>query len=430
MKYVFTNCNLIDGTREMKVQKDVSVFVIDGKIEKIMTGKCQTEGYKKVDCGGGYLLPGLINLHAHLFGTGKPSKALGGGDTQKKLVAFINTPLGHKVVDMLVKSSVKSAVLSGTTTVRSVGDFVYSDVRTRDKINAGKVIGPRLLVSGPAITAVGGHGYGTFAMSSDDEDGLRALVRKNAENKVDFIKTCSTGGATDAKHENEPAEMKMTQSQLDAVVDEAHKLGYKVASHTESPMGVEFDLKAGVDTVEHGAPVSDEIIKMYKKQGAAYVLTLSPAVPLSLLSHEITKLSPVSASVAKVVMQNMIDGAKQAIKEGLLFGVGTDSSCPFSTQYNMWRELAYLVKFVGVDSKFALYTGTLGNAKVLGIEKETGSIEAGKSADLMLVANNPIEDLSALSMPKKVMVRGKLISNPKVKKNVYIEETLDNLLKA
>ena len=160
------------------------------------------------------------------------------------------------------------------------------------------------------------------------------------------------------------------------------------------------------------------------------MLTLSPAVPLSLLSHEITKLSPVSASVAKVVMQNMIDGAKQAIKEGLLFGVGTDSSCPFSTQYNMWRELAYLFKCVGVDNKFALYTGTLGNAKVLGIDKETGSIEAGKSADILLVQKNPLEDLSALSTPKKVMVRGKLITNPKVKKNAYIEETLDALLRA
>lgn len=427
MKYAIINCNLLDGTQNMDVRTGVTILINGDKIEKITSGAAPS-GYKTVDVKGGYVLPGLINLHAHLFGTGKPSKALGGGDLQKKLVAFIHTPLGGKVADMLVASAVKTAVTSGTTTVRSVGDFVYSDVRTRDKINSGKILGPRLLVSGPAITAVGGHGYGTFAVSSNDPEELRGFVRENAKNGVDFIKTCSTGGVMDAKNMGEPAEMKMTHEQLNAVVDEAHKLGLKVASHTESPTGVEYDLAAGVDTVEHGAPVGADTIAAYKKQGAAYVLTLSPAVPLANLSHEITLLNPVAESVAKVVMQNMIDGAKQAIKEGLIFGIGTDCSCPFSTQYNMWRELAYLVKYVGTDNRFALYSATLGNAKVLGLDKETGSIEEGKSADILIVKDNPLENLRALSAPVKVFARGKLIASPKIKKNDYIEQTLDGLM--
>lgn len=425
-KYAFINCKVLDGRADMTPQEAV-VLVCGDTIEKITSHSKIPDGYEKIDCGGGYLLPGLINLHAHLFGTGTPSKILGGGKAQQRVVKFVHTKLGHRVVDMLVSSAVKTALMSGTTTIRSVGDFVYSDVRVRDKINNGKTVGPRLIVSGPAITAIGGHGYGTFALSSNDIGELRNLVAHNAEMKVDFIKTCSTGGVMDAKTMGEPAEMKMTIEQLSAVVDEAHKHGLKVASHTESPKGVEVDLLAGVDTVEHGAPVSAEVIEMYKKNGAAYVLTLSPAIPLASLSHEVTKLNPVAESVAKVVMQNMIDGAKQAIAEGLPFGIGTDSSCPFSTQYNMWRELDYLVKFVGVDNRFALHTATLGNATVLGLDKQIGTIEQGKSADMILVAENPLENLRALSQPQKVVVGGRVIHRPKFKKNNAIEEILDTL---
>lgn len=428
MKYAFTHVNVLDGTADMALQNDMTVLVSAGKIEKITKSTDYDSSYKTIDMSGKYLVPGLINLHAHLFGTGQPSKILGGGGLQKKVVAFVHTPLGNKVMDMLVASAAKTAVKSGTTTVRAVGDFVYSDVRIRNKINSGKMIGPRLFVSGPAITAIGGHGYGTFAVSSNDEDELRALVRQNVEHDVDFIKTCSTGGVMDAKNAGEPAELKMTKEQLFAVVDEAHKLGKVVASHTESPDGVALDLSVGVDTVEHGAPVGSEVIEEYRKNGTAYVLTLSPAIPLATLSHEITKLNPVAESVAKVVMQNMVDGAKQAIAEGLPFGIGTDCSCPFSTQYNMWRELAYLVKFVGTDEKFALHTATLSNAKILGIDKETGSIEEGKCADLLFVNENPLENLRTLSDPVAVVARGELLSSLKVKKNKYIESTLDELL--
>lgn len=424
MSYTIINCNVLDGTKDMTPRK-VCVSVSDGKI--VYIGDKAPDGVKTIDAKGAYLIPGLINLHVHLFGTGRPSKALGGGDAQKKLIAFINTKLGGKVLDMLVASAAKNQLMSGVTTIRSVGDFLYSDVRLRDKSHSGKY--PRMLVSGPAITAVGGHGYGTFAIASNDPAELRALVRKNKENGVDFIKTCSTGGVMDAKTKGEPAELKMTQEQLNAVVDEAHKLGLVVASHTESPDGVKLDLNAGVDTIEHGAPVGKEEIETYKRNNVAYVLTLSPAVPLATLSHEITKLNEVAESVANVVMQNMIDGAKQAVKENLLFGIGTDSSCPFSTQYNMWRELAYLVKYVGVDNRFALHTATLSNAKILKLDGVTGSIEEGKAAEMVLVRNNPLDDLSTLAAPLKVFFGEKIINNPKVKKNAYIEETLDNLLK-
>lgn len=427
MKYAITNCNILDGTFDMEVKANMCVLVDGERIVRICRADEIPGDVKKIDAGGGYLLPGLINLHVHLFGTGRPSKALGGGSSQKKLVKFVGTPLGKKVVDALVASAAKTELMSGVTTLRAVGDFHFSDVRVRDKINAGKLTGARLIVSGPAITAVGGHGYGTFAEASNDPEELRALVRKNKENGVDFIKTCSTGGVMDAKHKGEAAELKMSSEQLCAVVDEAHKQGLMVASHTESPAGVDLDLLAGVNSVEHGAPVGENTIAAYKRNKVAYVLTLSPAVPLSTLPHEITKLGEVAESVAKVVMQNMIDGAKQALEYDLSFGIGTDASCPFCTQYNMWRELAYLVKYVGVTNKFALATATLGNAKVLKLDKEIGTVMEGKVADMFLVKENPLTDLRALSEPVLVFARGKIVK-PKLKKNAYVEETLDKLL--
>lgn len=189
-----------------------------------------------------------------------------------------------------------------------------------------------------------------------------------------------------------------------------------------------MDLDGGVDTVEHGAPFGADMAEQFKRNGSVDVLTLSPAVPLANLPAEVTKLSDFCEFNAKVVMQHMIDAARSALDAGIPVGLGTDSSCPFCTQYGFWRELAYFEKYLRVSKKFALHTATLLNATILGIEKITGSIEKNKSADLLVVKGNPLEDLRALENPLKVVVRGKIIDAPKQKKNAYIEEQLDKLL--
>ena len=356
-----------------------------------------------------------------------PSKVISGGNSQKAVMKIVNTKLGDAILGILVKSAARQQLLSGVTTVRAVGDFKYSDVKLRDKINSGKVIGPRLKVSGPAITVPGGHGDGTFSMTSDTEDGLRALVRKNKEAGVDFIKICVTGGVIDAKVRGEPGEVKMNEAQTAAVVDEAHKLGLRVASHTESFKGVEITAKTGVDTVEHGAPLTPEMAEEMKKTCSAMVVTYSPALPLQKLDPSITKLDPICVYNTGIVVDNMTQGAKDCIENDILLGMGTDSSCPFATQYNMWREVYFFQKRVGVSNAYALSVATLNNAKVVGVDDVTGTIEKGKCADMIVMSRNPLDDLTALRDLDMIVVRGKIIENPRPKRNGNIERELDGI---
>lgn len=424
---VFLNAKTFDGYKDSDIKK-CAIFVEDEKIVGISYDENpDTRGYDVIDLNGKFVVPGLVNPHVHLFGTGMPSKVISGGNSQKAVMKIVNTKLGDAILGILVKSAARQQLLSGVTTVRAVGDFKYSDVKLRDKINSGKVIGPRLKVSGPAITVPGGHGDGTFSMTSDTEDGLRALVRKNKEAGVDFIKICVTGGVIDAKVRGEPGEVKMNEAQTAAVVDEAHKLGLRVASHTESFKGVEITAKTGVDTVEHGAPLTPEMAEEMKKTCSAMVVTYSPALPLQKLDPSITKLDPICVYNTGIVVDNMTQGAKDCIENDILLGMGTDSSCPFATQYNMWREVYFFQKRVGVSNAYALSVATLNNAKVVGVDDVTGTIEKGKCADMIVMSRNPLDDLTALRDLDMIVVRGKIIENPRPKRNGNIERELDGI---
>lgn len=424
---VFLNAKTFDGYKDSDIKK-CAIFVEDEKIVGISYDENpDTRGYDVIDLNGKFVVPGLVNPHVHLFGTGMPSKVISGGNSQKAVMKIVNTKLGDAILGILVKSAARQQLLSGVTTVRAVGDFKYSDVKLRDKINSGKVIGPRLKVSGPAITVPGGHGDGTFSMTSDTEDGLRALVRKNKEAGVDFIKICVTGGVIDAKVRGEPGEVKMNEAQTAAVVDEAHKLGLRVASHTESFKGVEITAKTGVDTVEHGAPLTPEMAEEMKKTSSAMVVTYSPALPLQKLDPSITKLDPICVYNTGIVVDNMTQGAKDCIENDILLGMGTDSSCPFATQYNMWREVYFFQKRVGVSNAYALSVATLNNAKVVGVDDVTGTIEKGKCADMIVMSRNPLDDLTALRDLDMIVVRGKIIENPRPKRNGNIERELDGI---
>lgn len=429
MKYVLSNCTLFDGTTgEENLREHVDIYVNEGAIEAVADHGDGDPGYDLVDCAGKYAIPGLINLHVHLFGTGKPSKTLSGGGGAQTLIKLTKTALGAKVLDSMVKSGAQTQLASGVTTVRAVGDFHWSDVRLRDRINAGEIVGPRLLVSGPAITVPGGHGDGTFAATATDEQDLRALVRDHKEHGVDFIKICVTGGVMDAKVKGEPGELKMSLEQTVAVCDEAHKLGFYVASHTESTEGVLVALKGGVDTVEHGAPATPEIIELYRQTGSADICTISPAIPLCKLDPSVTLMNEFTQFNANVVFEGIVQGARDALDAGTPVGLGTDSSCPFVTQYDMWREVCYFAKYVGVSPAFALHTATLLNARIAGIAADTGSIEAGKCADIALYDANPLESLTVLRTPSMVVARGRRIDHPAPKRVSAVDEQLDKLL--
>lgn len=428
MKYVLTHVNIIDGYENHDILYDYNIYINDNRIVRITPAVYETFGFKVIDKTGYYCIPGLINMHAHLFGSGKPSSILGGGKLQQLVIKYAQTRKGREILDKIMMTNVKNALYSGCTTVRGMGDFFGSDIELRNKINNKEVIGPRLIVSGPAITVPTGHGDGTFAMTGSNEEELFEKTRINIRRDVDVIKICITGGVMDAKEKGEPGIVKMSLSQAKVICDEAHKRGLKVASHTESPEGVKIAIDAGVDTIEHGSLIDPDSIVKAKQQGTSIICTISPALPLAYLSPKLTKLNELCVYNSKIVLDNMINGAKTALEHNIPVGLGTDASCPFVTHYNMWREIVYAQKHLNLTNKKALSIATVTNAKILGMDKDIGSLEQGKIADIVLYKDNPLEDLTVLKNPDTVIASGQIYNKIKIRKNNKIEKHLDSLL--
>ena len=422
-KYAIANANIISGNMGDGVQSGKYIVVEDGKIASITDDKKAIANLDVIDLNGKYILPGLINLHVHLPGSGMPK------DTKKQNKKTVRMLMNHALTKYIVyrmcANYAKVELMSGVTTIRAVGGLDDIDSRIRDNGAKGKLKAPRVLASNMAVSVKDGHMAGLLAYEAKDPEDGRRYVREIAKTNPDLIKLMITGGVLDAKKEGEPGVLRMSPEIVKACCEEAHKLGFKVAAHVESPLGVTVALEGGVDTIEHGANISEHEIELFKQNGSAHILTVSPTIPLCMFDLSVSGGTELHKINGKVVFEGMLDCARKCLDNGIPVGLGTDTACPFVTHYDMWRELRYFQKYLGVSNEFAIHTATKVNAEIAGIDKETGSIEEGKSADFMVVEGNPLENLEALRNPKMVVLRGNVIKNPKVKKFQYVEDELD-----
>ena len=426
MKTAFINGKILDGSLDMQVKEGLSVIVENEKISDIVPAGKEPSDAEKIDLGGKYIMPGLINMHVHLAGNGKPQKKQ--RDNEKLVKKIMSSGLTRAVAYKLVASFAKTELMSGVTTIRTVGGLGDFDTKLRDDINAGKKDGPRILAANQGISVPGGHMAGSVAVPAHSVEEALECLEQDENEKVDLIKLMITGGVLDAKEKGVPGEVKMSAEMVKAVCDKAHENGYKVAAHVESPEGVRLALENGVDSIEHGAKPDDEILRLFAEKNAFLCTTLSPALPYALFDRSITNASEVEQYNGNVVFEGIIECSKAAVKNGIPVVLGNDVGCPWITQYDFWRELCYFVKYVGVSNSFALHTATLKSAEVAGIGNETGSIEKGKDADMIVTAKNPLEDLRALRHVETVVSRGRIYKNPKVKINKTVEAELDKFL--
>ena len=424
-KYALTNCTLLDGTKDMKPQKGMTVCVESGKITAV-TDKKAPEGYKIHDLGGKYVMPGLINMHVHLPATGKPRKK---PSDPKKLVKLVTmNAFTNKIGVKFCENTAKTELLSGVTTIRTVGGVGNYDTEIRDLSAAGKILAPRVLASNMAVSVPGGHMAGSLAYEATTPEEAAAFVERIYKEKTDLIKLMITGGVMDAETVGEPGVLRMQPELVKSACDKAHSLGMTVAAHVESPQGVLVALQNGVDSIEHGAMPNDEIIRLFKEKNAYQVSTISPALPYALFDRSISHATYEQQENGKVVFDGIVALAKACLENGIPVGLGTDTGCPYITHYDMWRELCYFVKYCGVTPAFALYSATLLNAKLAKIDDITGSIEAGKAADMIVCDKNPLEDLSVLRNLSAVIKEGYIINDPKIKKMPEAEKELDKFL--
>lgn len=362
MKYVFTNGKILNGTKDMQVQEGQVILVGNERITEILpaeeAGKrnLKASGYEEIDLQGKYILPGLINMHVHLAGNGKPQKKQ--RDNEALVKKIMSNGLTKAIAYHMVCGFAKDELYSGVTTIRTVGGLGDFDTRLRDDIAAGKKPGPRILAANEGISVPGGHMAGSVAIAAGSiEEALQHLEIAKAQ-KVDLVKLMITGGVLDAKEKGVPGELKMAPEMVKAVCDKAHAMGYKVAAHVESPKGVKVALQNGVDSIEHGAKADEEMIALFKEHNAFLCTTLSPALPYALFDRSITNASEVEQFNGNVVFEGIIDCAKAAIANDIPVVLGNDVGCPWITQYDFWRELYYFHKYVGVSNTFALYTAT------------------------------------------------------------------------
>ena len=426
MKYALKNAVILDGTKDMEPLRGQSVLVEGETIVGLVSAGSEPMGFEPVDLTGKYLMPGLFNMHVHLAGSGKPQKKQ--RDNEKLVKTIMGSGLTRAVAYSMVRGFARDELMSGVTTIRTMGGLGNFDSRLRDEIAAGRQAGPRILAANQGISVPGGHMAGSVAIAARSIDEALAHLEQSEREGVDLVKLMITGGVLDAKEKGVPGELKMAPEMVKAVCDRAHAAGYVVAAHVESPEGVRVALENGVDSIEHGAEPDDEILRLFRERGAFLCTTISPALPYALFDRSVSNASEVEQFNGNVVFEGIIECAKAALAHDIPVVLGNDVGCPWITQYDFWRELYYFHKFVGVSNAFALYTATSRSAELAGLGDVTGTVAAGKCADLIVTAENPLDDLRALRHVEQVMACGRLYAHPKFRERKNVTAELDKFL--
>jgi imidazolonepropionase-like amidohydrolase len=388
--------------RTGKITAD-QVIVIEGdkivKVEPASSVKAFAADHT-IDLPHATVLPGLIDAHTHL--TFNPDF---GYDT-----LAISIPREA----LIGARNARVTLEAGFTTVRNVAADGYADVALRDAINAGDVPGPRMLVSGPALSITGGHcdndllPYEYHATADGVADGVEQVqhkVREIIKYGADLIKVCATGGVLSKG--DDPNASQYTLEELKAIVSDAHRLGRKVAAHAHGAQGVIWASEAGVDSVEHGHLMNDEAIATLKKNGTYLVPTL-----YLIDWHREHAAEAKTPDFVKQKMELVSQAAKaniqKAFRAGVKIGMGTDAAV-YPHGLNA-HELAVYVS-LGMTPLEAIQTATINDADLLGWSDKIGTLEPGKWADMVAVDGDPLADVTTLQHVKFVMKGGEVIKN-------------------
>jgi imidazolonepropionase-like amidohydrolase len=392
--------NLID-VGAGKIRKNVLIIIENDRIVKITNADEKAKFPNLIDLSEYTVLPGLIDCHTHLT-----------DNSYDKSYDVYELPIAsYGIIGTL---NAKRTLEAGFTNVRDLGSWFYSDVALRDAINKGWIQGPRMYVSGTALTITGGHGAWGNWMSSqielkqnpgavvDGADEIRKEVRLHIKNKVNLIKLNATGGFGTSG--SIPGAASFSIEEIKTAVEEAKKNGLKVAAHAHGADGIKNAVKAGVHSIEHGSLMDDESIELMKKHNVYLVMDILAAhYDLIEVNKEFTdkKLSETNQELYKQFIDNFLKAHNQGVK----MAFGSDSGV---YPHGRNAEQFELMQKAGMKPADILKTATINAAELIGIEKNSGSIEVGKWADIIAVKGNPLEDVSVLEKVSFVMKGGKV----------------------
>ncbi len=408
----------------------------DGKIEQVgpSADTVVPAGYAVLDSAGRFVVPGLINAHAHLFSNGLPVPKILLRESTAGIVARLGrSPVGRRLFKRRAKANVLTQLHSGVTTIRSVGDVAYEVVEVADEIERGEYRGPRVLGSGPLLAITGGHGAPQIALTSDSPWEARRNARRHVQRGVKAIKISATAGVTDARAIGYAGRPEMTEEEMVGICEEAHNADIRVAAHAQSTAGIRAALRAGVDTIEHGAAMDPEVIDLFLDNprslsgSSALIPTILVCLPLLEFDQSVTGAGDVVRANAALIFEEMLRGIGDARQHGIPIGMGTDSALTYVTHYDAWREMDLLVRYGGLTPAQALNAATQTNARILGLDHITGLIESGKDADMVVLDVNPLDGFRAFTDLRMVIVRGDIIDQPSVTRHAELDARLDSI---
>lgn len=401
--WVLRAARMFDGRSDRTVEN--AMIVIEGsKIKDVGSGLPVPAGATVRDLGDVTLLPGFIDSHTHLT-----------GESSDNWLSDFYENLRRTVPEktLLAAGLAKKTLESGFTTVRNVGASDDIDVGLRNAINKGWIPGPRMLVSRYALGATGGHcdrtGFpvDTFGPELGVEKGklagadeARQAVRLQVKYGADVIKLCASGGVLSLG--DDVAAPQMTDAELVAAIDEAHRLGRKAAAHAHGDAAARAAVRAGIDSIEHGSFMTDETLSLMRAKGTYLVPTLLAGETVEARAE---KLPPQIAVKARAAVAARSDMFRRALKMGVKIAFGTDASV---SPHGLSAQEFGLMVGLGMSPGEALRAAGPAAADLLGLSSLIGTLERGKDADIVAVPGDPTKDIRVTERVLFVMKGGKL----------------------
>lgn len=397
---------LWDGTGS-RIQNEMTIIVEGGQIQSVTRG-FQQPGAEDVviDLSDKTVLPGLIDLHVHIESETSPNATINRFTLDPADIAFNSAVNARKTLE------------AGFTTIRELGGSGVN-IALRDAINQNKVVGPRIITVGKSLATTGGHADPTNGWRSDlmgeptPADGVinsaeqaREAVRQQYKNGADHIKITATGGVLSVAASGQNPQFMMDE--LEAVVETARDYGMHVAAHAHGKEGMLRAIRAGVHTIEHGTYMDEEVMAAMVEHGTWYIPTISAGKYVAEQAEIEGYYHPLVVPKAREIGPLIQDTMARAYRYGVKIAFGTDASV-FPHAQNA-REFVYMVE-AGMPVDEALLSATSIAAEVLGMQSQLGSIEAGKSADIIAVQDNPLNNIETLQNVQFVMKQGTVYVN-------------------